>query len=388
MEPCSKAGRLLRLLSMIGMLGVLGMLIYRASDPDVWRFLAPETENAAPAADQPVALVGQPDSSAPTQNAKPDGRVAAALRRAFPAAQPRQPPPLQSPRRKRPRPSWSPPDRPTWIPSRPTPCPKSVKRSPIARFISRRRRRRPTIASFNGCITSPWSCFANARKDILFDQFLANPEKQRFKIVLLDLNVRLVRRCDIKGPDGEVLHEVWGFSADSGDHLYDAVVIDLPKEMRVGERVFEKAKIVGYFFKLQGYEPAGARHNAPPLVAPLFVGRIIWQPPVIPAAQPSDWKWGALWVVGIIVLAGAVGYFLFQRGKPATMIRPVTISRNPDAPTLDEWLDGQEDSTESLQGNKFSGNSESNIGESNHTRAGDEEPPRFSGDFDSRSYMR
>ena len=66
---------LLRLLSMIGMLGVLGMLIYRASDPDLWRFLAPETENAAPEADQPEALVGQPDSSAPAQNAKPDGHV-------------------------------------------------------------------------------------------------------------------------------------------------------------------------------------------------------------------------------------------------------------------------------------------------------------------------
>ncbi len=67
-----------------------------------------------------------------------------------------------------------------------------------------------------------------------------------------------VRRSSRRGEEsrGVPLYEVWGFTSESRDRLYVAIVVDLPKGMPIGPSVYEKARFTGYFFKLQGYEPA------------------------------------------------------------------------------------------------------------------------------------
>ena len=40
--------------------------------------------------------------------------------------------------------------------------------------------------------------------------------------------------------------------------------------------IAETVRVYGYFFKLQGYQPANPKPNAPPLAAPMIVGRVEW----------------------------------------------------------------------------------------------------------------
>ncbi len=224
----------------------------------------------------------------------------------------------------------------------------------------------------------PWEALEKrAKKNPIFDEFNANPAKHRFQLFELDLDVRLVRNLDKVKDLDQPLSEVWGVTAESRDHLYDAVVVDLPAAMPTGD-VFEKAKVVGYFFKLQGYEPGNARPNAKPLLAPLFIGRIQWQPAAVPAVQASDWKWGLGAVAVIVVVALALG-FATMRGNG---IRSgSSLKHSPNTPALEEWLEGQSSEEETLLGNNFSAGGDSSNGESNHEDTGYEDPPVPPGDF-------
>ena len=227
----------------------------------------------------------------------------------------------------------------------------------------------------------PWALLEQrAKKGLVYDHFHANPEKYRLHLVELDLDVRQVTPWEekVQGVD-EQLTEVYGVLPESGNRIFVAVVIDWPPDMPVGN-VWGKARIAGYFFKMQGYEPGGARPNARALTAPLIIGRIQWQPAVLPPVQSSDWTW--MIVGGAAVIAAAVGVaFLTMRRKQSWVTPPMTISRNPDTPTLEDWLDGRGHGGEVLLGNNFAGNGESSNGESNHRGTGQGDPPVPPGDF-------
>jgi hypothetical protein len=76
--------------------------------------------------------------------------------------------------------------------------------------------------------------------------------------------------------------------------LYDTIVVDLPKGMPIGTRISEQVRFVGYFFKVQAYQPALAKPRDPPLPAPMLIGRLVWKqidlPNVeqTPSTQPVD----------------------------------------------------------------------------------------------------
>ena len=79
----------------------------------------------------------------------------------------------------------------------------------------------------------------------------------------LTWNVRLVN--DLGSMHfGFPLHELWGATEESRGRLYDAIVLDYPAEMPDRGFVHEKVRFVGYFLKLQGYEPATAKPGQAP----------------------------------------------------------------------------------------------------------------------------
>ena len=198
-------------------------------------------------------------------------------------------------------------------------------------------------------------------------------------IVEWDLDVRLIREWnDLTGPGGERLYEVWGMRSDSGNRLYDAMVIDLPKELHVG-KVWEKAKVVGYFLKLQGYEPGDAKPNARPLVAPLLIGRMKWEPTVIPPVKSSDWTWGLVAVAVLVVVAAVLGFATMGRDRQIAMA-PLGLSRNPETPTLEEWL-GEQDESEYPPGNNSPEIAILRMGNQTDDGVGDDGPPSSPGDF-------
>ena len=360
-----------RLLTMLAMLGVLGMLIFRSSDPDSWAWLTSAADRAKPA-DNSKPLAATPPPVKPAgKSATAKSATAAGATGGATAASPAEASPL--------------------VATGPT----DLDREAVDAM------RKECQALTDGTLyigeeemfaykrliqwahNQPLALMRQrARKDLIFDNFVSRPEKYRGQLVELDLNVRLVRKCDVKGPGGEQLSEVWGYTEESGNHLYAVTVIDLPKEMPVGTRVYETAKVVGYFLKVQGYEPGGAKPNARPLNAPLLIGRILWEPKVIPQVQSSDWTGAILGGVAVVLLASVLGYFMMGRNKqPLSSLPP--IARNPDTPTLDEWLDRQDDAPEVILGNNFSGNGDSIKGRSNHHETGEQRPPLFPGDFDS-----
>jgi hypothetical protein len=375
-----------RLMTMLGMLLVLGMLIHRASDESVWNFFGP---GQAPEKQDAAAVATAAPSAATTSGtaaAMPDAKQQVpkeAKPQATKAVDEKQIAGAEKP-------STQPPAPPKLVATGPT-----DEDSEEAGEMDNERQaltdnttyiQKEEMFAYTRAVrwvaNQPLELLRKrAKKDVIYDQFIADPEEMRFQLVQLDLNVRLVRKCDILGPNGEELSELWGYTDESGDHLYDAVVLDRPKDIPLG-KVFEKAKVFGYFFKLQGYEPGGAKPNARPLIAPLIIGRVFWQPAVVPKVETTDWT-GGLIALAVVVGVGVVWYFIMGR-KSTTLIPASTVSSNPDAPTLDEWLGEQNDGDahDIILGNSSSRNGESNNGESIHKDIPDEGRPRF-GDADT-----
>ena len=102
-----------------------------------------------------------------------------------------------------------------------------------------------------------------AKKDVLYSHFRKTPDSMRLQIVELKLNVRQIVRYTkppkngITEPmttdEGHPIYEVRGFTQEGRSNLYIGIVTDLPKGMPIGTSINEDARLVGYFFKLQGY---------------------------------------------------------------------------------------------------------------------------------------
>ena len=190
-----------------------------------------------------------------------------------------------------------------------------------------------------------------AHSGLLYTQLHDEPEKYRGKLVALDLYVRRALDAETKS-QGVALHEVWGFTAESGDRPYVVMAVDLPKEMPVGPFVKEKTRFCGYLLKLQGYHPTGAKAGQVPETAPLLIGRLQWH--ASPVTAPQDRASG--WWLGLAVLA-IIALVFGGRAISSRVMRNVFPKRTPDAVVrrgevipIEQWLDqagfGQDDRTD------------------------------------------
>jgi hypothetical protein len=180
-----------------------------------------------------------------------------------------------------------------------------------------------------------------ARSDLLFTNFYDEANKYRGQLVTLEMNVRRILDAG-KNREGTQLYEVWGFTTESRDRLYVAIVVDLPKGMPIEPSVYEKARFTGYFFKLQGYHASGARPDAVPDRSPLLIGRLEWQPAAV-AAPPLDntqeWTWG----LSLLAVIGAIlvlrwGYVKWLRPRPAAR-STIPDAASGEAIPIETWLE-------------------------------------------------
>ncbi len=114
-----------------------------------------------------------------------------------------------------------------------------------------------------------------------FQQLMQHPNKYRGKLVMLELRVSRAERDPetVANPVGvKNVYEMWCWPTSGRGWLYDVVVPELPPGFPTGSELSQHVRVYGYFFKLQAYQPANAKPNAPPLVAPLIVGKIDWAP--------------------------------------------------------------------------------------------------------------
>jgi len=178
-----------------------------------------------------------------------------------------------------------------------------------------------------------------ARGNVFFTELMQFPDRYRGRLVTLDLNVRRVLAYDLEDtPLGKLrLYELWGFTEESKAWLYVAVTAHLPEGMAVGPDVYERVRLTGYFFKLQGYFEAGAKPRAPALRAPLLVGRLTrYAPPTIAQPAPQDDLWtGAIVAAACLLLGGLVGMQAWHRRRVA---RRETVRREEASRAVRNWL--------------------------------------------------
>jgi hypothetical protein len=192
-----------------------------------------------------------------------------------------------------------------------------------------------------------------AKKDVTYSDFRLTPDTMRLQIVELKLRIlQIIRLTEppkngltepMLSPDGHPLYEVRGFTEEGRSNLYVGIVSDLPKGMPIGMGIDEQARLVGYFFKLQGYYSAeqllDRRNKAKPLKAPLILGRLVWieSPPTTTAKTPF-WL---LISVGSVAAVLVIGGVLWSMRKTPRIPRASSIGGDLDAdgPTVDDWLD-------------------------------------------------
>ncbi len=182
--------------------------------------------------------------------------------------------------------------------------------------------------------------WARAKKRLAYTYLYDDAQRRRGELVGLDVEIRLVRSAG-HNDAGVPLYEAWATTQQSGNHLYDLVVVDFPKKMPVGVGIREKARFAGYFLKVQGYESAVAKPGRPPERAPLLIGRLDWKPTTAPeqaaGAAWQDWIWLAAGVAFVVLMAAA-GFILWKGGKATARRNTLTPPAGGVIP-VETWLE-------------------------------------------------
>jgi len=161
--------------------------------------------------------------------------------------------------------------------------------------------------------------------DAVFQQLAQHSDKYRGELLTLELTVRRVEKdpVDAGNPAGvEHVYQLWGWPTSGRGWLYDIVTPELPPGFPVEPDIYQTVRVYGYFFKLQGYQPANAKPNARPLVAPLIVGKLVWEP-TTPTANPAEQALSLVFLVGggLIVLC-AIGYWFVAARRKKKQLPP------------------------------------------------------------------
>ena len=192
---------------------------------------------------------------------------------------------------------------------------------------------------------------ARSPPDAIFQQLLQHPDANRGKLVTIELVVRRVER-DPESKDNPVgmdhVYQLWGWPTTGRGWLYDVVTPELPPGFPEGPDIQQTVRVYGYFFKNQGYYPGKAKPNGRMQLAPVIVGKLVWNP-TVRTANPAEaaLSYIVLAVGGAIVLS-VIGYwFIAARQKKAARARranrwtsaPTATSEPSDEPT---WSDDAE----------------------------------------------
>jgi len=180
--------------------------------------------------------------------------------------------------------------------------------------------------------------WARARKNLAYTYLYDDAAGHRGALVALDVEIRLVRDVG-KTEAGVQLYEASATTQQSGNHLYELLIVDFPPKMPVDAVIREKARFAGYFLKVHGHESGVAQPGRPPERAPLLIGRLDWKPTASPAetciGRDSIWVAAAL---ALLLLAWGMRFLFWKRRGP-------TAGRNALKPPaggvipVEAWLD-------------------------------------------------
>ncbi len=196
------------------------------------------------------------------------------------------------------------------------------------------------------------------QKNPTYNQFRAAPRdfREPGRIFEINLHLRQVVKFDVKmtfdNPDEEhapvTLYEMWGTTDESRGRFFHFIVYDPPAGLPLGQDVREDVRFVGYFFRLQAYEPGNAKLNAAPLLAPSFIGRIAWQPATPGGVVSStELPWMILLGGGVAIAVAVCLAFVLLTRKKRNVAYLATDLPPPPAMSVEEWLDRVDEGAES-----------------------------------------
>jgi hypothetical protein len=187
-------------------------------------------------------------------------------------------------------------------------------------------------------------------KNPTWGAFVSNPQefRQPGKLYNFVVHLRMALKFDTKlqirnqddPHDPVALYELWGTTDESPSRLSYFLVYDPPAGLPLGKEVHEDVRFVGYFFRVQGYEPAGAGLNTPLQLAPSFIGRIAWQPRAPGGiVSAAELPWLYILVGGAaLILALWLGYLLLNRGSRNVAYLATDLPPPPEL-QIENWLD-------------------------------------------------
>jgi hypothetical protein len=181
--------------------------------------------------------------------------------------------------------------------------------------------------------------WARAKKNLAYTYLYDDAPQHRGQLVALDVELRLVR--DAKKNDAGVhLYEAWATTRESGNHLYDLIIVDFPPQMPVGERLHERATFAGYFLKVQGYESGVAQPGRPPEKAPMLIGRLNWKPAATTAQtdERQEWIWIAV-AVALVVVVLAARFIIRMRSRSVPVRAHLPTPPDDGVIPVEEWLE-------------------------------------------------
>lgn len=138
-------------------------------------------------------------------------------------------------------------------------------------------------------------------RDALYVNLMTDPEKYRGEVVQV---VGELWRCyELPVPTNrygiERLYEGWVFTPDSGTHPYRIVATQLGQGIRVGDNLRTPVRLIGYFFKREGYETPAGLHVAPTILAKRISQHRLTQAP--PRDDLAPLMLGVVIAIGLIL---------------------------------------------------------------------------------------
>jgi len=183
-----------------------------------------------------------------------------------------------------------------------------------------------------------------ARRDVFWTQLFERPEAYRGVPIHLEGTAKKVLSHEVTpamSPKGR-LYEVWFYSDENRAFPYVITIEDPPPGLVVGQELFLRVSVDGYFMKQLGYRAADVARWAP-----LLVGRVRWIPKPAEAPGPMvevrdfTQRNGLAFLIAIIL--GYVGLrLIFQIKKALTISGKSTTYRTSSEGVppedLAEWL--------------------------------------------------
>src|SRR5207302_5396320 len=118
--------------------------------------------------------------------------------------------------------------------------------------------------------TSERALARGARRDVTYAHLWEEPGKHRGQIIHVEGRLRRLRKFDasrIAVKEGvPVLYEAWVFEEQYYHNPYCVIVSELPRGLRVGDKLDDRAGFDGYFFKRYRYQAGDTVRDAPLLI--------------------------------------------------------------------------------------------------------------------------